>query len=74
VSAVSALPDLLTLAVDLATTLQRRDHIPGLAEVAARKGSSATVTQGRRLEKALHACPVRAPGHAVPLMWALTNS
>ena len=44
---------LLTLAVDLADRLQRRDRIPGLDEVAARKGSGGVVTQARRLQRVL---------------------
>ena len=49
----TGLPDLLTLGVDLATGLGRRDQIPGLNEVAARKGSGGTVNQARRLKRVL---------------------
>jgi len=45
---------LLTLAVELATTLRRRDRIPGLDEVAARTGSGGVLTQARRLQRVLN--------------------
>ncbi|GGM10760.1 DUF6493 family protein [Micromonospora yangpuensis] len=47
------LPDLLTLAAETATTTGVRLDVPGLAEVAARGGSSRLVTEARRLRTAL---------------------
>ncbi|WP_428962337.1 DUF6493 family protein [Micromonospora fluostatini] len=47
------LPDLLTLAAETATTTGVRIEVPGLAEVAARGGSSRLVTESRRLHGAL---------------------
>ncbi|MFD4675607.1 DUF6493 family protein [Lentzea sp. NPDC058450] len=45
--------DVVELAVELAQGLQPGGRIEGLAEVAARKGSSKTVVQARRLARAL---------------------
>ncbi|MER5457176.1 DUF6493 family protein [Micromonospora sp. NPDC002389] len=45
--------DMLTLATETATTTGVRLDVPGLAEVAARGGSSRLVTEARRLHQAL---------------------
>ncbi|MEO3930652.1 DUF6493 family protein [Micromonosporaceae bacterium B7E4] len=45
-------PDLLTLAAETATVTGARIEVPGLAEVAARRGSSRLVTEARRLATA----------------------
>ncbi|MFF0721579.1 DUF6493 family protein [Micromonospora sp. NPDC003816] len=45
--------DMLTLATETATTTGVRLDVPGLAEVAARGGSSRLVTEARRLHRAL---------------------
>ncbi|SCF05520.1 hypothetical protein GA0074695_3151 [Micromonospora viridifaciens] len=47
------LPDLLTLASETATATGVRIEVPGLADVAARGGSSRLVTEARRLRRAL---------------------
>ncbi|MER6757320.1 DUF6493 family protein [Micromonospora echinofusca] len=47
------LPDLLSLAAETATTTGVRIDVPGLADVAARGGSSRLVTEARRLHRAL---------------------
>ncbi|WP_229402399.1 DUF6493 family protein [Micromonospora okii] len=47
------LPDLLTLATETATATGVRLGVPGLAEVAARGGSTRLVTEARRLHRAL---------------------
>ncbi|SCL23006.1 hypothetical protein GA0074692_1499 [Micromonospora pallida] len=46
-------PDLLTLAAETATRVGVRIEVPGLAEVAARGGSSRLVREARRLTEAL---------------------
>ena len=45
--------DLLALGVETATAAGRRGLIPALAEVAARTGSSQTLTHARRLQHVL---------------------
>ncbi|MEU8026942.1 hypothetical protein AB0B88_32570, partial [Micromonospora haikouensis] len=47
------LPDLLTLAAETATATGARVEVPGLAEVAGRRGTSRVVTEARRLHRAL---------------------
>ncbi|MFC6016121.1 DUF6493 family protein [Plantactinospora solaniradicis] len=47
------IPDLLTLAAETATATGVRIEVPGLAEVAARRGSSRLVAEARRLATAL---------------------
>ncbi|MEU8264208.1 hypothetical protein AB0C02_26735 [Micromonospora sp. NPDC048999] len=49
------LPDLLTLASETASATGVRIEVPGLADVAARGGSSRLVTEARRLHRALAA-------------------
>ncbi|MFI6162894.1 DUF6493 family protein [Micromonospora haikouensis] len=49
------LPDLLTLAAETATATGVRVEVPGLAEVAGRRGTSRVVTEARRLHRALTA-------------------
>ncbi|MBO1332533.1 DUF6493 family protein [Streptomyces sp. VRA16 Mangrove soil] len=51
--ALRGLADLLALAADCAERTGERGTIPGLAEVAARKGSSRLVAQARRLHTAI---------------------
>jgi hypothetical protein len=56
-----ALPNLLTLAADLAGTLERRDYIPGLAPLAGRGDAIATVREARRLQTILTGQPPAGP-------------
>jgi hypothetical protein len=56
-----ALPNLLTLAADLAGTLERRDYIPGLAQLARRGDASLTVREARRLQTILTGQPPASP-------------
>ncbi|GIJ28522.1 hypothetical protein Vqi01_36840 [Micromonospora qiuiae] len=51
-TAPRGLPDLLTLAAETATATGVRIDLPGLAEVAARGGSSRLATEARRLHRA----------------------
>ncbi|MEU4622704.1 DUF6493 family protein [Actinoplanes sp. NPDC023801] len=50
---VRGVPDLLELATQVAVALGARTEIPGLADVAARPGSSRTVQEARRLQSTL---------------------
>jgi hypothetical protein len=56
-----ALPNLLTLAADLAGTLKRRDYIPALAPLARRGDASLTVREARRLQTILTGQPPANP-------------
>jgi hypothetical protein len=49
----AGLPQLLTLAADLATTLRPRDHIIGLAQLSRRHEATQTVREARRLQAIL---------------------
>ncbi|RSN69164.1 DUF6493 family protein [Actinomadura sp. WAC 06369] len=51
--APSGLPDLLALGARTAESVRARDEVPGLAEVAARGGSSRLVTEAARLHRVL---------------------
>jgi hypothetical protein len=47
------LADLIAFAVELAQDLRATDHVPHLAELAARRGSGRAVTEARRLQSTL---------------------